>query len=118
MPDGVDAGALLAIGGSTALAGAFIASLTQLVKGVLPVTWQTGRGILIVVYALSALLALGATLAIPPDAKPDVVALVLGAVLFWQGVVQAAIGANQLARKGEAIVRGTTDPTGQDPPSG
>lgn len=98
------------------LGGAFIAGLVQMVKGILPTNWQTGRGILLVVYVASGLLVGGAMYA-TPDVVPDnaAAAIFLG-VFSWQGVAGAAIGANQIARKGEALLQGTTNERGEDPP--
>lgn len=97
------------------LGGAFVASLAQMAKGVLPESWQTGRGILLVVYALSGLLV-GAAMYATPELVPDnfAAAAFLG-VFSWQGVAGAAIGANQIARKGELLLYGGTNPVGEDP---
>lgn len=99
------------------LAAVFVASIVQLFKGVLPEAWQTGRAILAIVYAVSAVLV-----ALALGGSPEVTAglnafeLTFLAVFSWHAIAGAAVGSNQLARKGEAIVKGTTDTTGQDPP--
>lgn len=101
------------------LAAVFVASLVQLIKGALPETWQTGRAILVIVYLASALLV-GLALGGSPDvtAALNPFELAFLALFSWHAIAGAAVGSNQLARKGEAIVRGTTNTTGQDIPTG
>lgn len=98
------------------LAAVFVASIVQLIKGVLPDAWQHGRAILAIVYVASALLvglALGGSPAITEGLNMFELAFL--ALFSWHAIAGAAVGSNQLARKGEAIVKGTTDPTGPDP---
>lgn len=110
-----DLGAILAIGGGGLAAGWLVATLVQLIKNVLPETWQTGRGIILVIYALSGVLTFVAINATPDDARPtDMGSLLILGLLVWQGIVQSAIGANQLTRKGIEIASGTTNTSGQD----
>ena len=98
------------------MGGAFVAGIVQLTKNVLPERWQTGRGILLVVYVYGGALV-GAAMAAHPELVPDNVgAAGFLFVLSWQGIVQAAIGANQLARKGEAVLQHATNRGGEDPP--
>lgn len=97
------------------LGGVFVASLAQMAKGVLPENWQTGRGILALVYVLAGLLV-GAAMYASPDLVPDNVAAAAFLGIFsWQGVAGAAIGANQIARKGELLIHSATNPVGEDP---
>lgn len=111
-----DLGAILAIGGGGLAAGWLVATLVQLLKNVLPTAWQTGRGIILVNYAIAGGLTLVTINVTPADAKPeDLGSLVILGLLVWQGIVQSAIGANQLTRKGIEIASGTTNPHGQDP---
>lgn len=101
------------------VAGIFVASLVQLIKQLLPENMQTGRGIIAVVYALSALLVLGAISATPALAFHDAAgfaATTFVAVFSWQAVAAAAIGANQLARKAQAVASDSTNTTGEDAP--
>lgn len=113
-----DLGAILAIGGGGLAAGWLVATVTQLIKNVLPETWQNGRGIILVIYVISGALTLVTLNATPADVKPaDMGSLVVLGLLVWQGIVQSAIGANQLTRKGIAIASGTTNTSGQDPGS-
>lgn len=115
--EGLSLAIILTLAGAS-MGGAFVAAIVQLTKNVLPETWQTGRGILLIVYAYGGALV-GAAMVAHPELVPDNVgAAGFLFVLSWQGIVQAAIGANQLARKGEAIIQGRTDPTGEDPPTG
>jgi len=98
-----------------AVGGAFVAGVVQLVKAALPESWQTGRGILFIVYVFAAALVAAAFVA-APEATPDNIGG--DAVLFvfaWQGITQSAIGANQLVRKVQSVSSGTTNPTGPDP---
>jgi hypothetical protein len=101
------------------VAGVFVASIVQLIKPLLPDTWQTGRAMFGIVYVLSALLVAAAVAASPDlhvsDAAGWAGAIFL-AVASWQAVAGAAIGTNQVARKVQAISSGTTDPAGQDVP--
>lgn len=114
MVDGFELAIVLTTAGA-ALGGAFVAALAQMAKGILPESMQTGRGILAIVYVLAGLLV-GAAMYASPELVPDNVAAAgfLG-VLSWTGVAQAAIGANQLARKGELLLHGGTNPVGEDP---
>lgn len=99
------------------VAGLFIASLVQLLKPVLPESWQTGRAMFGIVYLLSALLV-GLAIAASPDLHVSDLAGFAGAAFLaiasWQAVAGAAIGTNQVARKVQSIASGTTNTTGQD----
>jgi hypothetical protein len=107
--------AIVLTAAGAAIGGAFVAGVAQLLKALLPESMQTGRGIIAIVYALSALLVAAAFQA-APEATPDTFGGDAFLFVFsWQGVTQAAIGANQLARKVESIRSGTNDPTGPDP---
>jgi len=113
-----DLGAILAIGGGGLAAGWLVATLVQLIKNVLPESMQTGRGIILVIYVISGLLTFVTLNATPADSKPaDMGSLIVLGLLVWQGVVQSAIGANQLTRKVQSMASGTTNTTGQDPGS-
>ena len=102
------------------VAGIFIASIVQLIKNVLPETWQTGRAMFGIVYLLSALLV-AAAIAASPDLHVSDVAGWAGAIFLgvasWQAVAGAAIGTNQVARKVQAVASGTTNTAGQDAPA-
>lgn len=112
--DGFELAIVLTAAGA-ALGGAFVAGLAQMAKGILPENMQTGRGIIALVYVLAGLLV-GAAMYATPEVVPDnVAAAAFLGVLSWTGVAQAAIGANQLARKGEAVLHGATNPVGEDP---
>lgn len=94
-----------------AMGGAFIAAIMQLIKGVLPAEMQTGRAVLFIVYALAALLVIGAVLDTGLALSAGTIFI---GVLAWQGVAAAAVGSYEVVAKASRAVAGTTNKSGPD----
>lgn len=113
MPEFALSSVLTAAG--AAAGGIVVASVAQMLKPILPELWQHGRAMIAVVYVLAALLVAAAVASTPElTSTLGFAELAFVVVMSWQAVAAAAIGSNQVARKGEAIVRGTTDEAGPD----
>lgn len=101
------------VAGGAAVGGAIVSSVTGLLKNLLPDSWQHGRAVLAIVYAIAAFMVIASIWALPPiEGGPGAVALV--GLLAWQGLATAAVGTREVFVKGVSIARGTTDPSGPD----
>lgn len=102
------------IGGGAAVGGGIVASVTGLLKNVLPTTWQHGRAVLAIVYALAAGLVIASMGTFVEPVPGGVGAAVLVGVLAWQGIAAAAVGTREITVKAVDIATGGTNPQGPD----